>query len=356
VLADRAVATFVRSIIALGLEKFPDLKEYGGGTPALAYVRRRWGGEVAAVEYLLATKALLETKGATAPAMTTTVGWAQELANIIPIFLPILTALSAGVPLLAKGFQLSFDRAAAISLPLISTSAAKFVGQGQAIPVVDFSVVPGKKLEPFKLASVCVLTFEMLASSNAEQIVRQALAESIAKGLDAVLFGVGDATADQPAGLLFGTPALTKSAATTKTDAMIDDISALAGAVARVAGSGEVVFVTAPEQAASIRLRFPKDIGYAVLPTSSLATGTVIAIAARALASAFGSGISIRVDREGSTVMNDQPGELVDIGGVMARPVGSRFQTDTIGFLIKSPANWCLRAPGGVAWISGATW
>jgi hypothetical protein len=282
--------------------------------------------------------------------------WALELAHVVTIFLPSLAKLSAGVELLGRGLQLTFDGAAAIRLPLIQPGQASFVGQGKAIPVTGLTTSPGVTLEPFKLASIAVVTREMMDSSNAEAVVRQTLSESVANGLDVALFSVGPGSADQPPGLLYGVGAATKSAATDKTIAMTDDLATIVGAVARVAGAGPIVLVAAPEQAASIELRFPKDIGYPVLKTAALAAGTVVAIAANALASAFGGVPQIEAYNEPEVVMNDAPGEVVTVGGMTGAPIMSLFQSDTIGLKIRMPANWVLRAPGAVAWVSGVSW
>jgi hypothetical protein len=47
--------------------------------------------------------------------------------------------------------------------------------------------------------------------------------------------------------------------------------------------------------------------------------------------------------------MNDAPADGAPV-------TMSLFQTDTVALKVRMPANWIMRAPGGVAWISGATW
>lgn len=312
------------------------------------FARRTWGDEAAQVQYLL--------RAASSPAQISAPGWAQELAHVVTIFLPSLTPLSAGADLLARGLQLSFDGAAQIKLPLIAQGTAGFVGEGKPIPVVQFATSAGAVLEPYKLASITTLTREMMDASTAEAIIRQALSESVANGLDQAMFSVGPGSADHPPGLLYGVGALTTSTSTDKDIAMIDDLTAIVHAVARVAGAGPVVLIAAPEQAASIALRYLKALDYSLLATAALPAGSVVAVAANALVSAFGGTPTIEANRETELVMNDQPGEVVTVGGMTGSPIASMFQSDRVALRIGMFANWVLRAPGAVAWVSGVSW
>ena len=158
--------------------------------------KRSWGDESPQVEYLL--------RAASSPAAIAAPLWAGELAHVVTIFLPSLAPLSAGVQLLARGLQLSFDGAAAVKLPLISQGQASFVGELKPIPVVQFATSAGVTLTPFKLATITTLTREIMDLSNAEAIVRQALSELVANGLDAALFSAAAGTTDHPPGLLNG--------------------------------------------------------------------------------------------------------------------------------------------------------
>ena len=312
------------------------------------YARRAWGDEAAPVQYLL--------RAATSPAMTTAPGWAAELAHVITVFLPSLAPVSAGVQLLGRGLQLQFDGAAAIKLPLIAQGTAAFVGEAKPIAVTDFATSAGVTLTPFKLASITTLTREIMDSNNAEAIVRQTLSESVANGLDAALFSVGPGNADTPPGLLHGIGAETASTDTDKTTAMVDDLTAVTHAVARVAGAGPVVLIAAPEQAVSIKLRYLKELDYLLLASAALPAGCVVAVAANALASAFGGTPQIEANREAELVMNDVPGEVVTVGGMTGAPIASLFQSDRVALKIAMFANWVLRAPGAVAWVSGVSW
>ena len=119
---------------------------------------------------------------------------------------------------------------------------------------------------------------------------------------------------DQPPGLLNGVTASTASSATNKIDAMTDDLATIIQKVARIAGAGAIVLVAAPEQAASIALRYLKPLDYPLLASAALPAGTVVAVAANVLASAFSGTPQIEANREAEVVMNDQPGEVVTVG------------------------------------------
>ena len=104
-------------------------------------------------------------RAASSPAQITAPTWAGELAHVVTIFLPSLAPLSAGVQLLARGLQLSFDGAAAIKLPLIAQGAASFVGEMKPIPVVQFADQRWRDLTPFKLATITTLTRETMEAA-----------------------------------------------------------------------------------------------------------------------------------------------------------------------------------------------
>jgi Phage capsid family len=341
-LADATISALVRTCIASARHKLD--KQV---LPA-EFARRTWGDGSAPVEYLL--------RAASSPAVTSAPTWAAELAHVVSIFLPSLAPLSAGSALLARGLQLQFDGALAIKLPLIAQGTAAFVGEQKPIPVVTFPTSAGVTLRPFKLATITTLTREMLDSSNSEAIIRQTLSESVANGLDAALFSTSAGTTDHPPGLLNGVTPSTAATPGNKVDAMLDDLSTIGHAVARVAGAGPIVVVAAPEQAVSIMVRNPKGFDYSLLATAALPAGTMVAVAVNALASAFGGVPQIESSSEAEIVMNDVPGEVVTVGGMTGAPIASLFQTDRVALKITMLTNWILRAPGAVAYVQGATW
>jgi hypothetical protein len=206
------------------------------------------------------------------------------------------------------------------------------------------------------LAWLATLTNEMIRSSNAEEITRDVLMRSAGLGLDAQLFSSNAGTATVPAGLLYNVTPTPPAASTSPRDAMLTDLAVIGGQVARVAGLNGLVFVCAPEQSIATKFR-ATDIQFPVLSSAALPAGTAIAIASNALASAFSDAPVVEAGIESSVVMADPAAEVVDIGGgVMASPLMSTFQTDTVALRLRLWASWVLRAPGAIAWVSGTNW
>src|SRR5215475_3907344 len=103
-------------------------------------------------------------------------------------------------------------------------------------------------LTPSKLASIAVLTREMIDGNNAEAVMTQVLKEPVATSLDAASLSASAAVAEtSPAGILNGVAALPASPAGQNPMAL--DLANLAEALAPVAGSGHMVIVAAPKQA-----------------------------------------------------------------------------------------------------------
>ena len=92
------------------------------------------------------------------------------------------------------------------------------------------------------MAVILAFSRELSRRSRAESIFRHALREDAALSLDAAYFSDAAGTAAVHAGLLNGVTPITASAATDPTAAMLDDMAALASAVAS-GGSGQIVFI-----------------------------------------------------------------------------------------------------------------
>jgi hypothetical protein len=342
-LRDSAIRSLCRSAVAIGRGVFETL-------PPRDIANSLWGRE--------ASRDLsLVMRGATAPAMTTTTGWAAEVAHVTQQFLATLVPASAAADLLGRGLQLNFAGNATISLPAINLApAAGFAGQGKPIAVTQYTSSVGVKLEPHKFATSVVLTREMLVSSNAEPIMRAQLTQAAASGLDGALFSANAATADAPAGLLAGITPKTPSASTIVTDAMVEDLAALGGSVGRVAGTSSLVFIAAPEQAIAIGVNVPA-FSFPVLSTSALPAKSIIAISADALVSALEPVPEIVANTEAEVQFADPASEIVTGGGVVAPPiVASMYQSDRVALRMIMPVAWVLRAPGAIAFMNAVVW
>jgi hypothetical protein len=337
-LNDAAVSAFVCAVIATAFGKLDKTAK------PLEHARRRFGDD-RSVELVL--------RAATSP---TTLAGTPALAAFATAYLEALTPQSAGADLLARGLGLNFNGAAQINVPGIAIPTADFVGEAQPIPVQQAPTSAGATLTPFKLAVIATLTREMIESSNAETMVRQVLIESTGPALDKVLFGATAPSTDRPTGLLHGIAALTPTASGTKSEIIVDDLQALALAVAGVAGNGDIVLVASPDAATALRLRLPSPVQWPVLSSASLPARTVIAVAANALVSAIDGAPAIDASPHAELHRETVPAPIVTSSGTVAYPVGSIYQTDELALRLRWPISWALRSSAGLAWMTGTNW
>jgi hypothetical protein len=335
---DAAMGTLVRSVITAANAKF------NPSVTTDTFVRRRWGeGEVANIAQVL--------RAASAPAMTSTTGWAKELGQTTFAFLANLVPLSAGADLLGRsGLQLTFDGANAISIPNVTAPLADFVAQGAPIPVVSGTSSVQAILEPHKFGCIVVLTREMVESGNAEALTRQALLDAMGPSLDRRLFDANAAVADlRPPGLLFGKTPLPSTT-------MAADLAKLAAAVAPYAGNGGIVFIAAAAQAVAITIGLFRGLDYPLLTSTTLAAGTVIAVARPALVAALGAAPLIDETKAATMHMDTAPQPIAS-GGTMAGPSTTvTFQTDKIALRLRWPLGWSLRDANAIAFMNAVTW
>lgn len=288
-------------------------------------------------------------RAASAPAMTSVAGWAAELVQrYVADALEVMSAASAGAALLRLGLVLAFDRAGFLMVPgfVSDASAASFVAEGDPIPVHPFGLTPAQ-LDPHKIASIAVLTREMIESSNAEALVGDALTRAAGLALDAVLFDTNAATAARPAGLRNGIATLTASNNADMGEAFFEDTAALIGAVSAVGGPGPFALIASPARATLLNLRFVFEAPNLVVLGSSAVGNLMIAISPAALAAALGIDPLVETANAGTLHMDTAP---TAVGS--AAPSRSLFQTDSIAVKLRWPISWALRDPRGVAWMT----
>jgi hypothetical protein len=279
-------------------------------------------------------------------------GWVDALAqSSVADFVANLAPSSAGSALVRAGLGLDLTGRAEVIVPGVAVSAGglAFTDEGDALPAVAFDAGGSATLRPFKLGGIVVLTREAATSRNVEVIVRAQLTESAALALDAVLLGSAGATGSAPAGLLNGSTVVTPS------PDLIEDLAALAGAVAAV-GGGTLVFVADPAAYAKVRLRCP-NFAWPLYPTAALPPNTIAAFAANALAFGVEATPSIVATEEASIVM-EAPAAQVVAAGVTAAPVRSAFQSGTVAVRVILDCGWGLRtAPSAAAAVfTGSQW
>jgi hypothetical protein len=332
---DHRLSSFVRACLATGLAALDrDLRP--------SDVAKRWDNS-RNIEMIL--------RAAVSPTTTNT----APLTQIGVAFLDALVPISAGAELLNRGIQLSFSGTSSITVPAIALPVAGFVGEGHPIPAVTAPTSAGPTMTPHLIKAIALLTGEVMRSSNAETLVRQVLIEATGPALDKVLLSTSAATPDAPAGLLNGIAPLGAAAATAD-KAIVDDLQVLATAIAPVAGNSEIVVVASTDAAVALALRMPSRLTWPVLASVALAPRTVIAIAANALVAGVEGAPAVEASQFASVHRETVPGEIVDLGGVFARPVASVFQSDLVSLKLRWPLSWALRDPRSVSWMTGVNW
>lgn len=299
-------------------------------------------------------------KAASAPANSSTSGWAQELVGMgVADFIGTLGPASAAAMLFSRGMQFIFDGTGHIFVNGITAAAgnADFVQDGKPIPVRKFDTAGGIVLEPRKLATISVFSREALehTTPNVELLVRQVLSESVGLQLDAKVFDAVAGDEIRPKGLLNGINAGTASISTVPSEAMSEDVGTLVGAVAAVAGNNPVTFVASPKQATALRMWARPNFNYEVLSSSALADKTVIVIASNALVSAIDPAPRFDVTENTSLHFEDATPRDIDSTAVAAT-VKSLYQSDLIGLRIIMQVSWGLRSDSGLAWLENVLW
>jgi hypothetical protein len=329
---------FVRTLTAKAISRL-------SGVPAHTVAHWMWPSDKI-------TNELLEQRAASAPAMTTVAGWAAELAQKrIADTLDAMSAASGATEVMKQSLTLDWNGAGVISAPGFIANAANsgFVAEGQPIPVRQLGAAAAQLL-PYKLATIAVLTREMVESSNAEKLIGDALINSSGLALDAVFFGAGAATAAQPAGIRNGIAALPPSANTDPFAAVFEDVGTLVNAVAPVGGKGPYLFIAGPGRAMSFGLRVGSGQTN-IIPIASAAVGNdLIVVAAKALVAALSAEPDVETANSSTLVMQDANPAVAGTTG----PEKEMFQTESVALKVRWPVSWALRNAAAVAWLTPA--
>jgi hypothetical protein len=284
------------------------------------------------------------------PTVPTKTSDASALTQIRTHFLPSLVPQSAAAAVLNESMQFSFDGTGSISCPAMSLPTAGWIGEGQAIAVLQ-GTTSSVTLSPSKVAAILTLTREEMEAGNADTIMGQVLLEGIGATWDSVFFTNAAAVAGVScAGILNGAISVTPAAA--GSGAITADVASLLAAVAPVSGNATVHLVAAPKQASAIRstLIDPPPL----YSTNTLADKTVVAIVPAAIASANGAP-SIVVEREMTLHMANPAADLVASPSTVAAPQRSIWQTDSFALRYVQELTWAKRG-AGVAIATSVNW
>jgi hypothetical protein len=194
-------------------------------------------------------------------------------------------------------------------------------------------------------------------AQTAESIIRTALEETAAVALDAKVFSADAASASAPAGLLNG---VTPIAATAGggVAAMVGDLKLLAGALADNGAGTSIMIFANPRQAIALEAQAAPGFTAEVVATPALASGTIVAIEAGAIAYSIDDVPQIDLNK-GALYHEDTAPSAIGTAGspnVVAAPTRSLWQTDCVALRLIWPATWATRAPGMVQVINSTTW
>ena len=286
------------------------------------------------------------------------------LLGYAQVLLKALAPISAAAALVDHVGALSWPPGVGnLLVPAVNmTGLARFIGEGSPIPVPQ-GLSSKVTLTPYKLALITVLSGELFRYTAAESLIEKALTEGIGYSLDGLMFSANAAVASvSPPGLLYGVtpvPATPLGSSADFVQAMYEDLSVLAGAVAKVAANDEagIVYIAAAKQAAFMRLRLV-DVPYPIFASAALPAGMVIAIASRAVAFVaqdprFETSKQSVVHMESAT---PQPIGTPGTPNVVAAPTTSLFQTDSVGIRFIWPLNYAMRDATGIAFMSPVNW
>jgi HK97 family phage major capsid protein/HK97 family phage prohead protease len=350
----------------------------------LSHIRHQNPTDVLKAEYgedrtTKAVTDLMVTRAASAPALTTTTGWAAELVQTGYLdIIDTLIADSVYPALRAAGGQYTFGRNGVVSLPARSTAttvAGSFVGQGAPIPVRQ-GAFTATTLTPKKLAVITTFSREMAEHSTPqiEQVLRQAIVEDTSVAIDTILLDATAASAIRPAGLRNGVTGGTPTAGG-GVAAVTADVKALIGAL--ITGTNgqlrKPVWVMNPAQALALSLItntngafvFREEIGnnrfqgYPVVQSSTVTAATVLLIDAADFFTATGDAPNFVASDQATLHMDDTtPLALSTTGApnVVAAPIRSLFQTDSLAIRMTLDMNWSMRRTGTVAYTAVVTW
>jgi hypothetical protein len=316
-------------------------------------VQRLWGADPAMAERII--------KAASAPATTTTTGWAAPLVtSAVGTFLRSLRPRSAAAQLFTS--PLSLEAIGTLQLPRVASDFPEppFVAEGAPIPAMSGVLASVALGPPKKMALLASITSELDAYSaeSAEAIVRDLMDDAAARGLDAAVFSPTAASATRPAGLLNGVTAITETSGGGQAAALKDVQNLIAAINAAGGGSSTAIFAN-PVQAAALAAYFPGNFPYPIVPTPSIAVGTVIAIETAAIASGFSGLPDIDASKEATIHFEDTTPLAIGTAGspnTVAAPVRSAFQTDVIILRMILRCAWVPRASGLVQFVEDATW
>ena len=250
-------------------------------------------------------------------------------------------------------YQYVIPYPSAVPIPL-------FIAEGAPHPIVQdtFTTTTVGPTHKILIGSALTGELENYSADAAAEIIGNVLVDQVARNLDAYLFDAVAGSAVRSPGLLYNvTPISPAPAGST----LAKDIAAIVSAITLAGGHLEnVVFVGGAFATTALRLAAGPQFTFPVFGTGSVADKTIIGIDASAIASGYSGLPSIETTKQATVHMEDTNPLQLATGaqgsGVLATPMRSAFQTDTLLLRIRLSAAWSVLRPGAVQVINGVNW
>jgi HK97 family phage major capsid protein/HK97 family phage prohead protease len=315
------------------------------------------------------------TLAAANPAMTNVAGWASDLIETqMGEFLDLLSPESVFARM--AGLRVSFDRNGGVKLPGRATRSlgGSFTGEGAPIPVRQ-AQLNTVLLSPFKATVITTMTRELAQRSApaAEPLFRQMLIEDTAITIDAAFMDDAAASAVRAAGLqVLGTGSASAGNSVTQimTDlrGMAEDlILAQAGRRPvwimndiRRLGLMTALSTTEDTRPFADEVRGGSLLGYPIVTSINVPNDVVFLVDQAELAQGYGDSPVIDMSNQATLHMEDTTPLPLASGtqgsAVVATPMRSLFQTDSLALRLIWDVSWVLRRAGACQFRTGVAW
>jgi hypothetical protein len=335
-------------------------------------------------------KGYMVGKAASAPAMTTVVGWAAELVQVATNdLLDQRQGISVFGSLRPMGLSLSFDGVGSIKVPrrdghgtgATGDLRGSFVGEGDPIPVrqAKFASIT---MIPHKLGVISVMTREIIRASNPaiEAIVREGILEDTAFAVDQALLDNVAGSVIRPAGLMNGVTPGSGSGGGTVANITADLAAVIQPFITANATTG-LVFLLNPSNvfklqwvSTSVGVYPFRDAinantlgGIPCIVSSHVNPANLVLIRAADFCSVNG-GAEFDVSEQATLHMDDGAYPVtnaIPVGGpplqiasgaagagVLATPTRSLFQTATSALRLLQELTWAMRRAGMISVVT----
>lgn len=262
-------------------------------------------------------------------------------------------------------------------VPLVgqtSGGAGYWVGEGKAKPITKFDF-SRTHLEPLKVATIAVLTQELITSSspNAEIIVRDALVEALRARLDIDFIDPAKAATAgvSPASVTNGVvpiPSTGNDALSVRADikaayaAYVAGNNALRGGVWVMSGNlaaslGMMVNLLGQPEFSEIDRTGGSLAGFPVITSDYCPPADVFLVNAPEIYLGDEGGFAVDMSREASLEMLSNPvGDAIAGVGGAAGTIISLWQENCVGLKAERVINWAKRRPEAVVVLSAVSW